>query len=453
MRITKRATGPVTSSDPMPRVRPTRRRRRTVRLRLTAIYGGLFLFAGATLIAITALLWNHATGSSYVIQPKAPFTILRIAGAGVNVHSLPKPVAPDFSTHRPVVQPGLAKQLINPRLVNPQQVHAVTEALQVVARSQHDSDLRQLLLYSGIVFAGMALLTMVLSWLTAGRVLRPLRTISSRARDISASNLHERLGVDGPNDELRELGETFDELLARLESSFDAQRQFIANASHELRTPLATMRASLEVALAKPGMASEQMDVLSTRLTTELDQVDGLIESFLALARAERGNQSVQGVVRLDVLVADALEQQAGAIGARGLEVHDDVSGEAWVVGDTVLLRRLVVNLVDNAVRHNERGGSIEIQVGMNDGLVRLSVENGGEVLDPDAVAALGRPFRRIAADRTGSANGFGLGLSIVRAIAESHGGRIGLTARESGGLRVTVELPLSTPALSVAVP
>lgn len=412
---------------------------RTVRSRLTLVYGGLFLVSGAALLTITALLWGRATGGDFVVSAKVPGVILSIAGRrspGANLHvnlvgprkvPLGQP-APDF-----------------------QRVRQVTAQLRDVAAGQQSADLHQLLLYSGIALGIAALLAIALGWLTAGRVLRPLRTITSTAQDISASNLHERLDMKGPNDELKVLGDTIDQLLERLDRSFQSQRLFVANASHELRTPLATMRASLDVALAKPEPIPQQMTMLADRLRPELDQVDRLLESFLALARAQRGPADEDTTLSLDLLVASALEQRAGAIADLGLDVDEEVSPAAQVIGDEVLLARMVENVIDNAVHHNERGGFIRVRTEIEGGNARLVIENGGPVLDEDAVTGLVQPFQRIGAARTGSEAGFGLGLSIVAAITETHGGRLELHALSGGGLQVLIELPLAVRTLAEA--
>jgi hypothetical protein len=222
------------------------------------------------------------------------------------------------------------------------QLRRIGAQLVLVAKQQQNSDLHQLLLYSAIALGIMALLAIVLGWSTAGRVLRPLRTITSTAKEISASNLHERLDMNGPDDELKKLGDTFDELLGRLERSFEAQRLFVANASHELRTPLATMRASLDVALAKPGPIPPPMQRLADGLQVELDRVDELLEGFLTLARAERAVGGADVDVSLSMLISAALEPHSGRIAALGLAIQIEDSPEAVITGNAVLLARMV---------------------------------------------------------------------------------------------------------------
>ena len=309
--------------------------------------------------------------------------------------------------------------------------------------AQHSSDAHQLVVAAAAALGLMVALSVLFGWLAAGRILRPLRTITTATRHISATNLHERLHLTGPDDELKELGETFDELLERLERSFQLERQFVANASHELRTPMATMRASLDVAMAKPGPQLPQMGTLATRLRRELDHVDALIESFLTLAQAQRGEMADESLVSLDAAASVAIERHSADIAARHLRVLQRQCPDAWARGTQTLLSRLIENLVDNAVKHNEPGGWVVVQTGAEGEMSRLIVENGGAAIDHAGVAALGRPFQRLGVPRTGSDKGTGLGLSIVKSIAEAHGGTLELHARSTGGLCAVVELPL----------
>jgi signal transduction histidine kinase len=276
--------------------------------------------------------------------------------------------------------------------------------------------------------------------------------MTAATQQISAQNLDERLAITGPNDELKELGDTIDGLLERLEVAFRAQRRFVANASHELRTPLATIRASLDVAVAKPEGAPPQTIALATRVRAELDRIDGLLEAFLVLARAQHRNLPGYAVLPLDYVVGAALADQQAAIRARNLTVQDAAApGGAWVRGSQALLSRMAENVLENAVRHNEDGGWIHVTAATEAGRARLVVENGGQVLDQRQVDELSQPFRRLGADRIGTDRGSGLGLSIVAAIAEAHNGRLDLQARPGGGLRVCIDLPAAAPADSTA--
>jgi signal transduction histidine kinase len=364
--------------------------RRTIRLRLAVLFFAVFLVSGAALLAVTVAVWLSRTG--------------------------------DHTAHAP------AAKLRNP----------------AVGVLQHSSDRHQLLIAAAIALAIMAGLSLAVGWLVAGRFLRPLRTITTTTREISATNLHERLNLAGPDDELKELADTFDQLLDRLERSFVFERRFVANASHELRTPLAGMRTSLEVAMAKPGPVPPQFVTLAERLDHELGQIERLLESFLTLAHTQHGPLADQSTVSLADLAHRAIERHTDAISTMGLKVEHQPRPGAWVTGSATLLARMVDNVIENAIGHNEPGGWISVTTAVEDARVQLVVENGGPVLDPDQVKQLTQPFRRIGAERTGSDSGTGLGLAIVSAIAEAYGGTVNLQALPDGGLRAAITLPLA---------
>jgi signal transduction histidine kinase len=391
---------------------------RTVRVRLTVLYTVLFLFSGALLLAI-------ASGVTVVRSSRT------VASANVKSGADLQPV--QASTYIHMLQSQVAA-------LQSQVARLQSEVPSQPGQNQLSHDL---LISSLIALAVMTIVSAALGWLVAGRALRPVSQMTAAAQRISEENLHERLAVAGPRDELKELGDTIDGLLGRLEFAFNAQRRFVANASHELRTPLTTMRASLDVALGKPEPAPPQTVALAARLRAELDRVDALLEAFLVLARAQHRHLPGHTALPLDYVVGAALADQAEAIRARNLTVQDTSGpGGAWVTGSPALLSRLVENVIGNAVGHNVDGGWIRITT-QTDGIrASLVVENGGQVLDQRQVVELAQPFRRLGADRTGSDRGSGLGLSIVAAIAEAHGGRLALQARDGGGLRVCVELP-----------
>jgi hypothetical protein len=309
-------------------------------------------------------------------------------------------------------------------------------------RVQHSFDLHQLLIVAGIALVIMTVPAVVGGWLAAGRLLRPLRAMTTAARNISASSLHERLNLSGPDDELKQLADTFDNLLGRLERSFQSQRQFVANASHELRTPHATMRVWLDVALAKP--APPHMVDLGNRLRDELDHVDRLLDGLLVLARAQQRSATDSSTLPLDTVVSTAIAERAALITGKSLDVSHQECPGAWVTGSETLLARMVGNVVDNAIIHNAPGGWVRIRTGVTGAAACLVAENGGPVLDERDVQALIQPFRRLGTERTGSDGGSGLGLSIVAAIAEMHGGRLELHALAEGGFGVVIELPLA---------
>jgi signal transduction histidine kinase len=421
-----------------------RRPRPTVRWRLTLLYGGLFLVCGAALLALTyALVSSQVTAPSRVginFQDGMP--------TGVNPTTrLPPPSRSGFNTRPsvtkrpPPVRPCYAPRASNQCLLFTSAPGAAGAYLRLAVTQQRTNDLNELEIWSAIALGVMAIVSGLLGWVVAGRVLRPLRTITATAQDISDANLHRRLALAGPRDELRELADTIDALLERLERAFDGQRRFVANASHELRTPLAMMRTFLDVAVAKPEGVPPQTRALDAGLRGALDQADGLLESFLVLARAEHRELGEQGSVALERLVAAALEDRADQIAANGIDVHTAVE-PIRVVGSETLLSRMVGNVLDNAVHHNQARGSIGVALTLDGENARLTVDSDGPALDDQAVAQLAQPFKRIGQDRTGSANGHGLGLSIVAAIAVAHDGVLKLQARPQGGLRVQITLP-----------
>ena len=380
--------------------------RRTVRMRLTALYGALFLVSGAVLLAIA---------SGVVVSSS------RVSVAAPNQAAL------------------------SPLQADQARIHQLQAQLASAENQIHSGVSHGLLVGSAIALGVMTVVSLVLGWLVAGRVLRPLRAMTTATRRISADSLHERLAMTGPEDELKDLADTIDGLLGRLEGAFAAQRRFVANASHELRTPLTTMRASVDVAVAKPGPVSAPTIALADRLRSELDRVDGLLDGFLALARTQHGDLPGQATLSLEYLTAAALAVRASAISRRRLTVHHAASHDGtWVAGSQALLSRMVDNVLDNAIGHNRVGGWISVTTGADGRHAHLVVETGGDVLDQEQVSQLAQPFRRLGADRTGSDHGSGLGLSIVEAIATAHGGTLDLRARPEGGLRVSIALPLA---------
>ena len=372
------------------------RSRRTVRMRLTALYCVLFVLSAVVLLAIT-----NGVGSS--------------------------------TSQTTTVTSGGAQQ-------------GRTVAVQAQTATSH-----QYLLGSAIALGVMALVSVAAGWVVAGRVLRPLRVMTATTRRISADSLHERLAIDGPGDELKDLADTIDALLERLDGAFAAQRRFVANASHELRTPLATMRVSLDVTVAKPGPVPPGTITLAGQVRAELDKVDQLLEGLLVLARAQHGALPGRAVLPLDYVVSAALAARQDAITARNLTVHHVTGSDGiWVEGSQPLLRRMADNVIGNAVCHNRDGGWIRITTTAGNGAARLTIENGGDILDPAQAAGLAQPFRRLGADRTGSDDGAGLGLSIVAAITQAHRGSLQLHARPGGGLTVTITLPLAPRAAAI---
>jgi signal transduction histidine kinase len=366
-----------------------RRPRYTIRLRLSLLYGGVFLISGTVLLAIA--YGGSSSSGSVAVAPQAQAP--QVGAEAVNVH-----------------------------------VH----------------DRHQLLIWSGIALAIMAVASMGLGWLLAGRALRPLHAITSAARAISADNLHERLALGGPDDELRELGDTFDELLGRLESSFEAQRQFVANASHELRTPLTLERAILEVTLADPAASAGSLRAACERVLAIGEQQERMIEGLLALASSERGVKRREEL-QLDAMTREVLGDRGEEIARRGLRLDAKLES-APATGDPRLIERLVANLIDNAIGHNTAHGWVAVTTAVEDGHAVLTVSNGGPVIAPEDVEQLLDPFQRLGPDRIGHGEGLGLGLSIVSAIASVHGASLAANAQPAGGLQAEVRFPKTSP-------
>jgi signal transduction histidine kinase len=404
--------------------RALRAPRRTVRLRLTTLYATLFLLSGAALLSVTYLLVLQATGETVVggIPNRADSFV--VVGKGAQAK------APTVVTSK-----GGRELKLSPR-----QQRQQAARFRQVAVSQRDAALHQLLMKSGVALALMAAVSVLLGWFFAGRVLRPLRTITERAREISASNLHERVALAGPKDELTQLADTFDDLLGRLELSFAAQRQFVANAAHELRTPLTRAQTLAEVALGDPGATVDSLRASHERALAAGRQQEQLIEALLTLARSERGLDEREPF-DLATIVAGVLDARQRQAEERGLYVHATLE-RAETLGDPPLVERLVANLVDNAIRHNQPHGHIDVTTTARGGQAVLSVANSGPPIPAEEVERLFRPFQRLGAERTDQSDGLGLGLSIVHAIATAHQATLTARAQPTGGLEIEVGFP-----------
>jgi signal transduction histidine kinase len=290
--------------------------------------------------------------------------------------------------------------------------------------------------------AGLGLGTVLaagLGWAVSRRVLRPLTAVTTAAQAASQENLDRRLALAGPPDELKDLADTFDAMLARLDAAFASQRRFVANASHELRTPLTEMRTLIDVTTARPAASAAQLEPVLTAIGAAVDKSEELIEALLTLARSDRGPGPAE-LVDLPTAVEDAIDSIAPAATARQIQISTALQN-AQVTGDRVLLERLVSNLIDNAVKHNVTGGWVLASTRTDAGTAQLSVANGGEHIPEDQVTGLFEPFRRLC-DRTGNRPGTGLGLSIVASVAHTHGGHAQAHARPDGGLDVRITLP-----------
>ncbi|MFD0341860.1 sensor histidine kinase [Streptomyces sp. NPDC127117] len=378
-----------------------------IRTRIALVYGGVFLVLGTALLTTVNLASRAGTDSQ----------------------------ARDIARTAAVVQPGYAVNgpLITRRSLGPPTVYDLTD---------HVSDAagHQLLMWSAAALLVMTACAVGVGWWTAGRVLRPVHAMTAKARRLSEHNLHERIASSGPDDELKELGDTLDALLARLEKAFDSQRRFIANASHELRTPLATQRAAIQIGLDDPTPE----DLVRTRQTL-LDnnrRSERLIEGLLVLARSERGlAEGEREAVDLARVVAEETARHPGVEAA---------TGRCTVRGNRLLLAQLVANLLANAVTYNVPDGTVDVSLETARGVALLKVRNTGPVVDAADIPGLFEPFRRgEGKDRMG--RGSGLGLSIVRSIAVAHGGTVTAVPGPEGGLAVTVRLPVDQSAVTVS--
>jgi signal transduction histidine kinase len=392
--------------------------RRTVRLRLTMLYVGLFLASAACLLVITYLL---------TAQHLPSVTTYRYSSIGNDVVIANGTADPGC--------PGLAMTAFP----SPQQATSCMDYLAQQNVNLRSHTLSELLLVSGIALGIMAIASVGLGWLMAGRVLSPLRTITATARRVSARNLHERIAMTGPDDELKELGDTFDQLLGRLEASFRAQRQFVANASHELRTPLARQRTLLEVALRDEHATITSLRAACERALAAGEQHERLIAAMVTLARGERGLDRFDPFDLADI-AEDAL--LARDDGDDGLTVSAELD-PAPTLGDPGLAERLVANLLDNAIRYNEPGGQLAISTGARSGRPFLAVSNSGPPVPADQLGRLFQPFQRMSTVRGAAAgDGLGLGLAIVSAVAVAHGAELLAQPREQGGLNIEIVFP-----------
>jgi signal transduction histidine kinase len=376
--------------------------RPTIRLRLTVLYSVVFLITGAVLLTIGYALVRHNVRAArlrdrFPLGPPGPFLPFGNPRADAYFRDL----------HRQLVSAALHRLLV------------------------------EYLLALGV----MTLVSAIAGWLLAGRALRPLRDITATARRVSSANLGERIALRGPADELRELADTFDEMLGRLDQAFASQRHFVANASHELRTPLAIMRTEVDVALADPDATVNDLRSMGEAVRETIDRCERLIEGLLVLARSE-ARVPHEDFVDLRDLAGDCITDLKARAAEADVELRLSLH-PAVTRGDGRLIERLVANLIDNAIRHNMRGGRLEVQTRAEDGFAELRVANTGPIIDPAELPRLTEPFRRLGR----SGGGFGLGLSIVRAVADAHGGTASLQAPPDGGLVVLVRLPVAGPA------
>ena len=389
--------------------------RPTIRIRLTLLYGGMFLIAGMVLLTIIYLLAAQALKDGSHL----PFQIIGVR---------------DQTTDTVCQLPTRAD---GGNLTTSELTAAVRECME----RQRQIALDVLLNRSLLALLGLAVAAFAFGYVMAGRVLAPLERITRTAQRVAGSDLHRRIELDGPDDELKELADTFDQMLDRLDRAFTAQQRFVANASHELRTPLAINRTLLEVQLSDPDASPELVQLGKTLLATN-ERSEQLVEGLLLLARSE--NEIVdRKPVDLAEVASQALDQVRGEARDRGVELRG-VRQPGYVQGNGVLLERVALNLVQNAVRYNlPEGGWVSVGTRAQPGQVVLEVENTGPMVPAYEVDNLFEPFRRLRTERTGSDKGVGLGLSIVRSVVRAHGGTVIAAPREEGGLLVRVTLPV----------
>jgi hypothetical protein len=385
--------------------RSPRRRRTpapTIRLRLTALYGTVFLITGAALLTVGYLFVRNNLHTHHSLRAE----LIRLG-----------------------IHPADGQFGFPPGSPTGKLIHTVQS--QVLGGALH-----RLLIEYAVALVVTTALSVLIGWLLAGRALAPLREITATARRVSGENLGERIDLPGPADELRELADTFDGMLARLDGAFASQRHFVANASHELRTPLAIMRTEVDVALADPDANVEELREMGEAIRDTVDRCERLIASLLLLARSEAATGHEEPV-DVAALAADCITDLWARAEEAQIQIRDDLE-PAWTLGHPGLLERLIANLVDNGIHHNVPGGFLHVQTRTAGNRVELVVANGGDPIDPERVRELVEPFRRL--DR--SVRGFGLGLSIVQSIARAHYGEATLIAPAVGGLEVRVTLP-----------
>jgi signal transduction histidine kinase len=393
--------------------------RPTIRVRLTLLYTGLFAAGGALLVVVT-----YALVAALPVNPMST----RLPNGEKSVMQIP-----DWQTFEPTCKRAFDTPDTDSNLTNKCVVAYQTWG----AQRQREATLSHLLRYSLITLAVVVLLAALTGWVVAGRALRPVHRITAAARAAAEHDLSARVISTGPRDELRELADTFDDMLGRLQVTFDSQERFIANASHELRTPLSFMRTTVDVALAKTAPTRAELRGMAQDIRIAVDNAEQLVGALLTLARNERGL-----TVREDVDLATVAEDALDSVEPLDRHIHESLA-PAVTTGDPVLLERLIANLMDNAVRHNVPDGDVWIETSAVDGRPTVVVANTGPTIPPGSVDGLFEPFHRLG-DRT-TDNGFGLGLAIVASIAAMHHGTVTAHPRAEGGLRVVLTMPPAT--------
>ena len=412
-----------------------------VRARLTLTYALLFLAGGSVLLGLTyglvaATLSTGLSSPAKSVLSHAAFvnkckkSKLARPRPPLRTKTGSPPPAPKTYPTKPVTSNAKITKLCE---------QAYLAGTSAALASQRDRALSSLLLYS---LVGLGLATIAsggVGWVVSGRVLRPVSAITQAARRASERHLGERIGLSGPDDELKELADTFDDMLARLDQAFASQRRFVADASHELRTPLAVMRTAIDVTLAKPGRTAAQLEATAVRVRDAVGRAEHMIDALLTLAVSDRRELAADEPFDLATAAEDAVEEAAADIASLGLRLDADLA-PAETTGDPHLLERMIGNLVANAVRHNSPGGEIMLASGMRDGQAFFHVANSGPVVPDDVIPSLFEPFTR-AERRTGNSGGAGLGLAIARSVAMAHGTTVQARSRPGGGLDVLVTM------------
>jgi signal transduction histidine kinase len=390
-----------------------------VRTRLTLIYAALFFIAGSALLGLTYGL----VASSLQVQPPPATTVS------------PQKLNTLYGACKP--GPGKTANKVACR---------EAEAYTAGSQAQRQEALTHLLQFSLVGLGVMTVASGGLGWFMSGRVLGPVRVITETARRASERHLGQRLALTGASDELKELADTFDDMLERLDAAFTTQRRFVADASHELRTPLTVMRTAIDVTLAKPSPTARQLTDMAVRVRRSIDRADSMVEALLTLAVSDQGKLSTE-FSDLATWADDAIDAAAPEIERLNLKV-DTKLDPAETTGDPQLLERMIQNLVDNAIRHNEPGGWIRLRTGSSDEAAYLEIANSGPFIPDDAVPSLFEPFRRMEA-RTGIRDGVGLGLSIARSVVTAHRATVTARSQPAGGLDISVVIPRDLPAES----
>ena len=439
-----------------------RRPRPSVRLRLTLTYTALFIVSGTALLGVSYLLVQQ--------REKGPGTAVNvICGKAVNgqqvthISGAVPSTGPGVLALNPAQCPNLVGSVYyrsssagaggsesgtvtGPALLAPVSpaTKAEVQRLTAAISLSQSHTLNTFKIASAIALGIITMVSFGLSWWMAGRALAPVHRITDAARNLSERTLHARINLRGPNDELKQLADTFDAMLGRLERAFTSQRRFVANASHELRTPLATERVLIDEALATRSAIPDDLRTILEQLRVNSEDTERLIDALLVLARSERGIEQ-WSPVDLSSVVASVVDQSAAAAAVAGVTVSSTLE-PVVVRGDPGLLERLAGNLVENAIRHNVTGGTAAVSVSSCEKSRQavLEVENTGPVLEPASLDGLVEPFRRAGPDRASNDGGVGLGLSIVDAVVTAHHGTMTLRARQKGGLQVRVQVPVA---------